>query len=178
MNTLLKLTALLILAAATGCSSRIDASLQEQIDFKSASTEELFDHYEDLNDQLVDVIEDKDYYYKKLIKAKNQFRVITNRINNRKSRIISAETPTAQKGEEVKPVDTGLVEDHREKLTEYEEELAEIQKEIDEYMTLTKELTNKSLELRTGRNKAYDAYINSRNELKMLNEKAESQHAK
>lgn len=175
MNFFTKAAIFLAITALVGCSSRIDPSLQQQIDYKSASTEELLENYEELNEQLVDIIEEKNYYYKKLIKAKNAYREVNSKITSRKKRITSIESPTVKEGEQAPPVNQDQLEDHREKLTEYEEELAEIQTEMDEYLTMTKELTAKELELRPIRNKAYDAYISSREELKNLNKKAEKQ---
>lgn len=175
MNFLFKAATLLAIAALTGCSSGIDPSLQQQIDYQSASTEELLENYEELNEQLVEVIEEKNYYYNKLIKSKNAYREVNGKITSRKNRITSIESPKVKEGEEAPPVSQNQLESHREKLTEYEEELAEIQEEMDKYLAMTKELTAKELKLRPARNKAYDAYINSREELKNLNKKAEKQ---
>ena len=175
MNFLNKLIILLILAALTSCSSGIDPSLQAQIDSKSYSTEELFDLYEDLNDELVDVIEDKDYYYKKLIKAKSAFRVLNQRISTREKRIAAAQSPEVKEGEPAPVINEEKINSYRESIAEFEEELAEVQAEVDEYTALTKEYTDQAIKLRVNRNKAYDAYINSREELKALNKKADEQ---
>ena len=175
MNISKSLLALLMIAVLTGCSTGIDPALQEQIDYKSYSTEELFDHYEDLNDELVDVIEEKNYNYKKLIKAKGAFRVLKQRIDSRQKRIAAIQSPEVKEGEPAPVINEDQINSYRESIAEYEEEIAEIQAEIDEYTALTKEFTDKAIKLRVNRNKAYDAYLNSRAELKTLNMKAEDQ---
>ena len=175
MNAIYKIFILLLFIISLGCSSGIDPNLQEQIDYKSYSTEELYDHYEDLNEDLVEVIEEKNYYLKKLIKAKNEFRTLSTRRYNRQTRIDAIESPKVAEGQPIPQLDEGKLESHKERVVEYDEDIAEVQKEIDEYLALSKELTAKALQLRTNRNKAYDAYINSREELKALNKKADEQ---
>ena len=65
----------LLLVAVTlillnSCSSTIDKSLLAQIEHRTELTEELFEQYEDINDDLIDLTEEKNYHYKKLIKNK------------------------------------------------------------------------------------------------------------
>ena len=175
MNALCKLFALLLLIFSFGCSSDIDPQLQEQIDLKSYSTEELFEIYEDLNEELVDIIEEKDYNYKKLLKAKNAFRTSSTRRYNRQTRIAALESPKVAEGEVIPDGNGEKINAYKEKLIEYDEEISEAQEDVDKYTALTKELTEKAIKLRESRNKAYDAYIASREELKVLNKKAEEQ---
>lgn len=178
MNNSKSLLILLIIAVLAGCSTGIDPSLQEQIDNKTYSTEELFEHYEDLNEELVDIIEEKDYNYKKLIKVKSAYRLLKQKISSREKRITSEQTVEVKEGEPAPVVNEEKINTYRESIAEFEEELAEIQAEVDEYTALTKEFTDKELELRVARNKAYDAYISSREELKALNQKADEQRKK
>ena len=175
MNISKSLLTLLMIAVLAGCSTGIDPALQEQIDYKSYSTEELFEHYEDLNEELVDVIEEKNYYYKKLIKVKAAFRVLKQRIDSRQKRISEIQSPVVKEGEPAPVINEDKINSYRESIAEYEEEIAAIQTEIDEYTALTKKFTDTAIKLRVNRNKAYDAYINSREELKALNMKAEEQ---
>ena len=160
------------------CSSSIDPDLLAQIENRTALTENLFDKYEDLNEELMEVIEEQNYAYKKMIKAKNALRVVNNRINSRQKRISMIQNPPKPKeGEEGKAVQTenpAALEGHQDKLAEYTEEQAELQTEVDEWLALTREHTARELELRTARNAAYDEYTKSRQALKELNKKAES----
>ncbi|MCM8528894.1 MAG: hypothetical protein NE327_20390 [Lentisphaeraceae bacterium] len=175
MKTFYILTTLFLFIFAAGCSSGIHPDLQAQIDLKSYSTEELQELYEDLNDELVDVIEEKNYNFKKLIKAKDEFRTLSTRRYNRQTRLTALESPEVKEGEALPQVKEGQLETHRERLAEYDEEIAEAQVEVEKYTAITKELTEKAVKMRTARNKAYDAYIASREDLKALHEKAKDQ---
>lgn len=175
MKTFYILSTLFLFIFSVGCSSGIDPELQAQIDLKSYSTEELFELYEDLNDDLVDVIEEKNYNFKKLIKAKNEFRTLSTRRYNRQTRLTALESPNVKEGEALPQVNESQLSGHRERLAEYDEEIVEAQQEVDKYTVLTKELTEKAINMTAARNDAYNAYIASREDLKELNKKAEEQ---
>ena len=159
------------------CSSDIDPELLAQIENRTEQTEDLFDHYEELNDELMEVIEEQAYAYKKLIKTRNALREVNNRIISRKKRIksVKGEDLKPKDGENPKPkprVNPNVVQGHQERLAVYNEEQAELQAEADEWLAETRKFTEQALKLRTARNKAYDEYTKSRLALKELNKKA------
>ena len=162
------------------CSSGIDPDLLAQIENRTELTDDLFDRYEELNEELREVIVEQDYAYKKLIKTRNSLRMVNSRITSRKKRIQMIQSPPQPKEEEGKEqpsqpqpkANPAAVEGHQERLAEYTEEQAELQAEADEWLALTREHTAKALQLRTARNRAYDEYTKSRQALKELNKKA------
>lgn len=150
------------------CSSDIDPNLLARIENRNAITEELYENYEEINDELIDLIEEKNYFYGKLTKTKNELRAVNSKIISRKKRIASMEKPEAKDGEEVQPAPEEAIAPHREKLAGFEEEKAEFEAEAELYLKNTREFTKKSLEVRQKRNALYNEYTQSRLALKAL----------
>jgi uncharacterized coiled-coil DUF342 family protein len=178
-------TLILAVSLLYSCSSGIDPDLLAQIENRTELTDELFDHYEELNEELMEVIIEQDYAYKKLIKARNALRVVNSRIISRKKRLQMSrapqqpEVPAKKDGEQETQSEQpqpapnpAAVATHQEKLNEYTEEQAELQAESDDWLAQTRNHTAKALQLRTARNRAYDEYTKSRQALKELNKKA------
>lgn len=178
MRNLLGLCFGLALFISVGCGGVVDQSLQERIRQTTTATEDLFENYEDLNDELFEITEKYEKAYKKLIKAKDAHRELNTQINNRNKRIQGIQTPTVKEGEPVAVVDNKALEGHQEKLAEYQKELQENIQEIEKWTTLSKELNEKALALRPARNAAYNAYIKSREDLKDLQKQLDSNSGK
>ncbi len=160
------------------CTTGGSQTLREKIRQTSSTTEDLFEAYEELNEELFEVTLDYEKAYKKLIKAKDAQREMNGFISNRQKRIQAIQTPIVKEGEPVAVVDNSQLESHQEKLAEYEEELKEILAEVDKWTTLSKELNEKALTLRPARNAAYDAYIKSRDELNSLKKQLDAETVK
>jgi hypothetical protein len=155
----------------TSCSSDIDPDLLAKIEHRTSLTEDLYESYEDANETLFDIIQEQYYYEKKFTKTKNALRDTNNRIISRKNRIASMENPVQKEGEEpILPAPPELIAEQAERLTELEEERAELELKAAEYLENIRNLTASSLTLRKNRDALYDEYTNSRLELKSLNE--------
>lgn len=152
------------------CSSDISSSKLAEIEKRTDEVELLFDKYEDLNDDLMDIIEDQDYAFKMFTKVKKELREVDSSVTSRKKRIASMENPEAKEGETATPAPEEVIAPHREKLAELEEEKAELQAEADGYLAETREYTAQALKLRKERNAVYNKYTKSRQALKKLKE--------
>ena len=152
------------------CSSDISSSKLAEIERRTDEIDRLFDRYEDLNDDLMDIIEDQDYAFKMFTKIKKELREVDTSVTSRKKRIASMENPEAKEGETVTSAPEEIIAPHREKLAELEEEKAELQAEADEYLAETREYTAQALKLRKERNAVYNKYTESRQAIKKLKE--------
>ena len=139
-----------------------------EIENRTEALEELYEKYEEINDELVELIEEQDYNFKLFTKVKNVLRVVNNSISSRKKRINSMENPEAKDGEEITPAPEKAIIPHRERLAEYEEEKAELEEKANEYLSKTRDYTAQALRLRKERNALYDQYTKYRLELKDL----------
>ena len=162
----------LIALLTTSCLSPIQGSLLKQIENKTATNEELFEKYEEINKQLVEAIAKENYSYSKLIKTKNSLRAINYRITRRKEIIAKLQMPKATKST---ATPTKVVNTQKERLATFVTQQKALSLETTKWLSTTKTLSAEALKLRKTRNEAYQNYTKSRLELKALKSKIRAQ---
>jgi hypothetical protein len=154
------------------CSSNIDPELLAKIEQRNEINEDIFDKYTDMNDELIELIEEQNYYFAKLTKIKNSLRSINSRIDSRQKRIEALKNPEVKEGEEAVPATEKALAPHLKRLAEYKEEKIELDTKAEKLLENTQKFTSLALKLRKDRNTIYDQYTESRRILKALNEQA------
>ncbi|NQZ56193.1 MAG: hypothetical protein HRT88_01810 [Lentisphaeraceae bacterium] len=169
-------TLFLSLFIMASCSSNISPNLQKRIDLQEEHLELSSEKYEDYNDELTDLLEDQEYYYKKMLKAKIAYREVSQKISSRQKRIKAIQNPPKPKeGEAVKKANPQALVKHQEKLKEYEMDIKEVSIEVELYMEKSRTATARALQYRVNRDITYGSYLKAQTDLDKLYIKAEAQ---
>ena len=163
---------LFTLFVLASCSSQ--SYIEKQIEATEENLELTAEKYEDYNDELAELLEEQEYNYKKMLKARMAAREVSQKIESRQKRIDALQNPPAAKEGEAKPVvNPEVLAKHQERLKEYEMESKEISAEVELYTKRSRSATVRALQFRKNRDITYSRFLKVEADLEKLKKRAE-----